>query len=79
MWRPLRNHDYLFSVSDYLVIFVYTDFNYFQLQVKAADSDQAENGQIVYSIKNATDDLPVSLDPETGEIILTDVPVNKKK
>ena len=61
------------------MIFVYTDFNYFQLQVKAADSDQAENGQIVYSIKNATDDLPVSLDPETGEIILTDVPVNKKK
>ena len=47
--------------------------------MKAADSDQAENGLIIYSIKNATEDLPVSLDPETGEIILTSVPVNKKK
>ena len=47
--------------------------------MQATDSDQAENGRIVYSIKNATEDLPVSLDPVTGEIILTSLPGNKKK
>ena len=40
-------------------------------QVKASDLDQGENGLIRYSIKNATEDLPVSLDPETGELRLT--------
>ena len=40
-------------------------------QVKASDLDQGENGLIRYSIKNATEDLPVALDPETGELRLT--------
>ena len=40
-------------------------------QVRASDLDQAENGLIRYSIKNATEGLPVTLDPETGEIKLT--------
>ena len=40
-------------------------------QVKASDLDQGENGLIRYSIKNATEDLPVTLDPETGELRLT--------
>ena len=35
-------------------------------KVRATDIDQEENGLIRYSIKNATDDLLVSLDPETG-------------
>jgi hypothetical protein len=40
-------------------------------QVRASDLDQAENGLIRYSIKNATEELPVTLNPETGEIKLT--------
>ena len=48
-------------------------------QVRAVDSDQAENGQIVYSIKNATEELPVSLDPDSGEISLVSLPADKKK
>ena len=39
-------------------------------RVKASDLDQGENGLIRYSIKNATDNLPVELDPETGELRL---------
>ena len=39
--------------------------------MKASDLDQGENGLIRYSIKNNTEDLPVALDPETGELRLT--------
>ena len=40
-------------------------------QVKATDLDLGPNAEIVYSIKNRTLPLPVSLDPVTGEILLT--------
>ncbi len=43
------------------------------------DADQAENALISYTIKNATEDLPVNIDPETGEIALSSVPRNKRK
>ena len=48
-------------------------------QVQAVDADQAENALISYTIKNATEDLPVNIDPETGEIALSSVPRNKRK
>ena len=48
-------------------------------QVQAVDADQAENALISYTIKNATSELPVNIDPETGEIALSSVPRNKRK
>ena len=43
------------------------------------DADQAENALISYTIKNATSELPVNIDPETGAIVLSSVPRNKRK
>ena len=48
-------------------------------QVKAVDADQAENGLISYTIKNATEDLPVSINQETGQLSLTSLETNKRK
>ena len=48
-------------------------------QVKAVDADQAENALISYTIKNATEDLPVSINQETGELTLTSLETNKRK
>ena len=48
-------------------------------QVKAVDADQAENGLISYTIKNATEDLPVSINQETGQLTLTSLETNKRK
>ena len=43
------------------------------------DADQAENALISYTIKNATEDLPVSINSDSGEITLISVPSNKRK
>ena len=48
-------------------------------QVKAVDADQAENGLISYTIKNATEDLPVTINQETGQLTLTSLETNKRK
>ena len=48
-------------------------------QVKAVDADQAENALISYTIKNATEDLPVSINEKTGQLILTSLETNKRK
>ena len=58
---------------------VCTAVNKIFAQVQAADLDKAENGKIIYSIKNATENLPVELNPETGDIVLTSLPLSKKK
>ena len=56
-------------------------FNIFflKIQVQAADADQAENALISYTIKNATEDLPVSINSDSGELTLISVPSNKRK
>ena len=48
-------------------------------QVKAVDADQAENALISYTLKNATEDLPVTIESDTGDITLVSVPRNKRK
>ena len=48
-------------------------------RVQAVDADQAENALISYTLKNATDDLPVPIDSDTGDITLVSVPHNKRK
>lgn len=48
-------------------------------RVQAVDADQAENALISYTLKNATDDLPVTIDSDTGDITLVSVPRNKRK
>ena len=48
-------------------------------KVTASDLDQAENGLIRYSIKNATESLAVTIDPETGELRLKERIEGKQK
>ena len=43
------------------------------------DADQAENALISYTFKNATEELPVIIDTETGAISLSSVPRTKRK
>ena len=48
-------------------------------RVQAVDADQAENALISYTLKNATEDLPVTIEADTGDITLVSVPRNKRK
>ena len=42
-------------------------------RVQATDLDQGQNANILYSIKNRTQPLPVTLDPVTGDIVLKEI------
>ena len=48
-------------------------------QVQAEDIDQGTNGYIKYSIRNSSQTLPISLDPISGEIILTQIFTQSRK
>lgn len=47
--------------------------------VKATDVDQGTNGYIKYGFKNRTEELPIRLDPDTGELFLTQLYTQTKK
>ena len=73
--------DIIGQVCKYKVLIksTFSHLHHHYSQVKAVDADQAENGQISYTIKNATEDLPVSINQETGQLTLTSLETNKRK